>query len=149
MRIRAAQQDPELRTYWIQSLSNWTAEQLVLVDESAANERTGYRKCGWAPVGVTPSKSRPFVRSERWSLLPAYTSKGFMTWEIVHSSYTAQSFENFIENQLLPLCNPFPLEHSVIVMDNAPIHQSKVSTSLLLALMCSACKKCAIMLASC
>jgi len=108
------------------SLVSWNADQLIFIDELATNERTSNRKYGWAPVGVTPHETRPFKRSERWSLLPAYTIDGFITWDIRHGSYTAEAFEEFIENKVLPLCNPYPLPRSVLVMDNAPIHQSTV-----------------------
>jgi len=108
------------------SLVSWNADQLIFIDELATNERTSNRKYGWAPVGVTPHEARPFKRSERWSLLPAYTIDGFITWDIRHGSYTAEAFEEFIENKVLPLCNPYPLPRSVLVMDNAPIHQSTV-----------------------
>ena len=107
-------------------LSGWTADQLIFVDESAANERTADRKYGWAPVGVTPCEAHPFGRSKRWSLCPAYTIDGYITWEIVHESFTAALFEDFIKNKVLPLCNPFPLPRSVIIMDNAPIHRTEV-----------------------
>lgn len=33
-------------------MTEWRPDQLVFVDESAANERTGDRKYGWAPVGA-------------------------------------------------------------------------------------------------
>jgi hypothetical protein len=126
MQIRAAQQNEELRRQWINDMSEWNADQVLFLDESAANERTADRKYGWAPVGVTPHESRPFKRSERWSLLPAYTIDGFITWDIRHGSYTTETFEEFIETKVLPLCNPYPLPRSIIAMDNAPIHQSKV-----------------------
>jgi len=126
MQLRAAQQNPELRTQWISKLSEWNAEQLIFIDESAANERTADRKYGWAPVGVTPREARPFGCSEHWSLCPAYIIDGFITWEIVHGSFSAQLFEDFIENKVLPLCNPYPLPRSVIIMDNAPIHRIEV-----------------------
>jgi hypothetical protein len=126
MQIRAAQRNPELRAAWLRKLADWTADQLIFIDESAANERTADRKYGWAPVGTTPYTTRSFKRSERWSILPAYTMDGFMTWDIRHGSYTAESFEEFIENKILPRCNPFPMPRSVIIMDNAPIHQSNV-----------------------
>src|SRR5437667_6735536 len=126
MQIRAAQQNPELRKMWLDQLASWDAKQLIFLDESAANERTGDRKYGWAPVGVTPHESRLFKRSKCWSILPAYTTEGFITWEIVHGSFTAETFKEFIENKVLPFCNLFPLPRSVIVMDNAPIYQSEV-----------------------
>jgi hypothetical protein len=126
MQLRAAQQNPMLRQLWMDKMAKWTAEQLIFIDESAANERTADRKYGWAPVGVTPREARPFGRSERWSLCPAYTIDGFITWEIVHGSFSAELFEDFIKNKVLPLCNPYPLPRSVIIMDNAPIHREKV-----------------------
>ena len=60
MQLWAAQQNPMLRQLWIDKMGNWTAEQLIFIDESAANERTADRKYGWAPVGVTPHEARPF-----------------------------------------------------------------------------------------
>ena len=91
------------------SLVSWNADQLIFIDESATNEHTSDRKYGWAPVGVTPHEARPFKRSERWSLLPAYTIDGFITWDIRHGSYTAEAIKEFIENKVLPLCNLYPL----------------------------------------
>jgi len=126
MQLRAAQQNPVLRQLWMDKMAQWTAEQLIFIDESAANEHTADRKYGWVPVGVTPREARPFGRSERWSLCPAYTIDGFITWEIVHGSFSAELFEDFIKNKVLPLCNPYPLPRSVIIMDNAPIHREKV-----------------------
>jgi DDE superfamily endonuclease len=126
MRITAAQRSPELRNAWMRKLATWKADQLIFIDESAANERTSDRKYGWTPIGITPMESRPFKRSERWSILPAYTIDGFITWEIRQGSFSAELFEEFIRNKVLPHCNPFPEPRSIIVMDNAPIHQSEV-----------------------
>ena len=126
MQLRTAQQNPELRRLWMSKLSEWNTEQLIFIDESAANERTADRKYGWAPVGVTPREARPFGRSERWFLCPAYTIDGFMTREIVHGSFSVELYEDFIENKVLLLHNPYPLPKSVIVMDIAPIHRTEV-----------------------
>ena len=126
MQIRAAQRNQELREEWMAKLVNYAAEQLIFVDESAANEKTSHRKYGWAPVGVTPHEYHRFEHSKRWSILPAYTINGFITWQIEHGSFTKELFEDFMREKLLPLCNPFPGPRSVIVMDNAPIHQMEV-----------------------
>ena len=76
MQKRAAQHDPELWTY---KLASWRAEQLIFVDESAADECTSYRKYAGAPVGVRPHEYIPFERSQQWSILPAYTKDGMLT----------------------------------------------------------------------
>src|SRR5438270_10249741 len=137
MQIRAAQRNPKLRALWFRKLVDWTADQLVFIDESAANERTAYRKYGWAPIGITPHEMRSFQRSERWSILPAYTIHGFITWEVRHGSFTAATFEEFLETKVLPHCNPFPEPRSIIIMDNAPIHHSEVLISPAMLLMIS------------
>ena len=54
-------------------MTEWQPEQLVFVDESAANDRTGDRKYGWAPVGTVAEVSEPFIYSEKWSILPMFT----------------------------------------------------------------------------
>ena len=74
--MRAAQRNSELREAWLHKLSQWAADQLVLIDRSAANGRTSDRKTGWASIGITPFENKPFKRSERFSVPPAYTIDG-------------------------------------------------------------------------
>ena len=103
---------------------------MVFIDESAANERTADRKYGWAPVGQIARASFSMQRSTRWSILPAYTIEGYITWEIIQGSYNTELFNAFIIDKLLPLCNPYPGDRSVIVMDNAKIHHSEVGSHI-------------------
>jgi hypothetical protein len=110
----------------MQHLGDWHAEQLVFIDESASNERTLDRKFGWSPVGLPSREIRPAKRSARWSILPAYTLKGYITHEIVHGSFNGQLFNDFIANKVLPLCAPHPAPRSILIMDNASIHRSQV-----------------------
>ena len=112
-------------------LASYDANQLVFLDESAANERTGDRKRAWSRIGTTPRVIRAFVKSKRWSILPAYTIDGFITWEILHGSYMTEIFDEFVRNKVLPLCNPYLGQRSVIFIDNATIHRSAVSSLLL------------------
>jgi DDE superfamily endonuclease len=125
--VRAAQERNQYaRDDWIQRLADWRADQLVFVDESAANERTLDRKYGWAPINTAPLEIRPARRTERYSMLPAYTVDGYIAWQVVQASYTTALFNDFIANHLLPLCSPYPGPRSIIVMDNAQIHRSQV-----------------------
>ena len=101
----------------------------MFVDETAANERTLDRKYGWAPIGFASAETRPAKRSERWSILPAYTLDGYIAWNIKQGSYNTESFNAFIENQVIPLCNPYPGPRSILVLDNAAIHRSQVCLS--------------------
>ncbi|KAK9369905.1 hypothetical protein V1509DRAFT_638078 [Lipomyces kononenkoae] len=101
IRKNAAERSQALRDDWLLRLSDWTAEQLMFVDDSAANEKTGDRKYGWAPVGVTPDETVPAYRSERYSILPCYTVDG-------------RSFTAFIRDEVLPLSSPYPGPRSVL-----------------------------------
>jgi DDE superfamily endonuclease len=109
----------------MQRLGGWHAEQLVFIDETAANERTLDRKFGWSPVGLPSREIRPARRSQRWSVLPAYTLDGYIAYDIVHGSYNTASFNQFIAEKVLPLCRP-PHRRSILIMDNASIHRSQV-----------------------
>jgi hypothetical protein len=80
---RAAERSSALRNAWISIQKSWTAEQLVFLDESAANERTGDRKYGWSPEGTICGVARPLKRSERWSILPALTVNGYLSYLIL------------------------------------------------------------------
>ena len=42
-----------------------------------------------------------------------------LAYEVYQGLTDTEIFEAFLESKLLPKCNPFPAENSVIVMDNA------------------------------
>ena len=100
------------------------AEQLVFLDESAANERTGDRKYGWSLEGTICGVSRVLKRSERWSILPALAVDGYLSYLIFQGSITSTIFEAFVEEQVLPHCTPYLGPRSVLILDNAAIHKS-------------------------
>ena len=49
LKKRASEQCPFLRDAWMGRLTGWRADQLVFLDENAANEHTKDRKYGWSP----------------------------------------------------------------------------------------------------
>jgi transposase len=124
IQYKAAERCPELRDAWMARLIDWKSKQLLFVDESAANERTKDRKFGWSPRGKRPWIYRPCKRSERWSILPCYSVDGYLCWEILQGSFTAERFNAFMREKVLPLTTPFPGPRSVIIMDNASIHRT-------------------------
>ena len=103
--------------------------QKISVDASAANERTKEINHGLAPLDVRPTEHCPHKQSERWSILPAYTScGGYIAYEIVQRSITKDMFFGFLRNKLMTHCHPYdptnPLPNSVLIMDKASIHKS-------------------------
>ena len=117
-------QDPALRTVWLYKIaSQYSAKQLVVVDESAATERTRNQRWAWSPRGVVCRVTQDSPRLSRWSILPAFGINGYWEHEILHGSFTSERFENSIV-KLLPRTNRFPLPRSVLVMDNVATHHS-------------------------
>ena len=93
----------------------------------------GDRRFGWAPLGITPTLTQSLKRSKRWSILPAFTIKGYIEYVIFQGSITAALFNDFVRYQVLPHCTPFreggPL--SVLALDNAPIHWNEELVTML------------------
>jgi len=120
---QALEQNAALRTVWRGIQKSCDSDQLVFLDESGANERTGDRRYGWSPIGLTCAQSRPIKRSERWSILPALTIDGYLDYIIHQGAITADLFVEFIEEKVLPHCSPYPGPRSVLILDNASIHK--------------------------
>ena len=123
---RAAERNEELRDFWRATVANYNAQQLIFLDESAANERTGDHWYGWSPARTKAVVYSSIKRSQRYSILPAYTVQGYLTWDIVQASYDTEMFNTFVRDKVLPLCNEFPGPRSVLVVNNARIHHSPV-----------------------
>jgi transposase len=113
----------DLRDLYWHNTSHICSWQFVFVDESGCDKRIGYRRTGWAPLGVTPVQVARFQREQRFQILPAYTQDGILLARVFQGSTNAAVFEEFIE-QLLPSCSPWPGRNSVLVMDNASIHHT-------------------------
>lgn len=75
----AKERNQRLRDDWALRLTHWTAEQLVFIDETVGNERTGDRKSAWGLIGMLSYSVQCFQQSKRWSILPAYTVDGYIT----------------------------------------------------------------------
>ena len=124
LRKIADARDPELRNIYFVDVAAYTHDQLVYLDETAANQRSTHRKRGWSALGIVPYIRLPFKREKRWSILPAYCSDGILTYHIFHGGYDGGLFEAFLRYKVLPKCSPFPGPKSILIMDNASIHHS-------------------------
>ena len=123
MRRIAQGRNADLRDLYTHNTSGFHSYQYVFVDESGCDKRIGYRRTGWAPLGVTPVQIARFQREQRFQILPAYTQDGILFARVFQGTTNAALFEEYIE-QLLPFCNPFPGRRSVLVLDNASIHHT-------------------------
>lgn len=120
----AKQRNPDLRELYLYKLSDCRSYQLVFIDESGCDKRSGHRRQGWAPSGATPVQVDEFNREQRFQILAAYTQQGVELARVYPGSTDAATFEDFID-QLLHHCGKWPEPKSVLVMDNASIHRSE------------------------
>jgi transposase len=99
----ASQRDEGRRLQYYLDLAAFTKDQLVYVDESAANERTLLRKYGFAPRGLLAIDVQLLRRSTRWSILPALTITGYLNGTlIIQGSVTGDIFLRWLREVILP-----------------------------------------------
>lgn len=127
LKRKAKERSQLCRDLYHLEISEYTANQLIYLDESAANEQTRFRKRGWAAYGLSPIVTRPVKRLERWSVLPAYNIDGILAWHIYQGGISGAYFEWFLQEEVLLWCTLFPGNNSVLIMDNASKHHSEVS----------------------
>ena len=116
-------QNNELRIQWAAECLHLRAEQLVFVDETLFNESTGWRHRAYAPIGQPARYHSSLRRGHSWGVLPAYTVDGYLPCIAIREGYyNAETFRQWVEDDLLPLCNAWPAPRSVIILDNASAH---------------------------
>ncbi|KAF8972450.1 hypothetical protein BDZ97DRAFT_1612960, partial [Flammula alnicola] len=71
-----------------------------------------------------------FVRGDRYSLLPAMTTEGYIAARVVPGSFDSMEFYDFVAEEVLPQMNPYPAERSVLVLDNCRIHHNDALVDL-------------------
>lgn len=109
---------------FLSRIIEYSADQIVVLDESAANENCLDRVWGWSPRGVTYRMHKTSKnRGERWSILPAMGINGYLEYDIVQGSYNGDRFHYFVR-RLLAKMNRFPGPRSVLLLDNVKTHYS-------------------------
>lgn len=63
--IPAREQDDNVRAEYLARIRQYSPDQLVFVDESSCDRRTGRRAYGWAPTGTRSRRREYFVRGTR------------------------------------------------------------------------------------
>jgi transposase len=119
----AKERNADLRDFYLHNLSEFHSYHLVYIDESGCDNRIGFRRTGWSPLGVTPIQIARLRRDQRHQILPAYTQDGILFARVFSGSTDTTVFEDFVE-QLLHHCGRWPEPKSILIMDNALFHHS-------------------------
>jgi hypothetical protein len=91
------ERNADLRDFYLHNLSDFRSYHLVYVNESGCDNRIGFRRTGWSPLGVTPVQIARLHRDQRHQILPAYTQDGILLARIFQGSIDTVVFEDFIE----------------------------------------------------
>lgn len=84
----------DLRRLYIDDIRHFAAEDLVFLDESIFNEKTGWRHRAYAPIGDEARYSADLRRGDTWSICAAMTLDGWLPCTRVKKGY--YSAEDFI-----------------------------------------------------
>lgn len=91
-----------LRSAFIANIgANFSAEQLIFVDESAKDERSLARRYGYAMRNSPAVKKNVFVRGKRYTILPAMSLDGIIALDVMEGSCDKKRFEKFIISQVV------------------------------------------------
>jgi hypothetical protein len=99
----AKERNADLQDFYLHDLSEFRSYHLVYIDESGCDNRIGFRRTRWSPLGVTPVQIARLHRDQRHQILPAYTQDGILLARVFQGSTHTAVFEDFIE-QLLHHC---------------------------------------------
>ncbi|KAG6960513.1 hypothetical protein JG687_00008178 [Phytophthora cactorum] len=99
-------------------------DQFVFVDvnETSKDGRSVLRRRGWSARNTPVNVSIPFSREKRASIRAAMDVTGFFAWGMTNDIFTRHNFHDVFKNKIAPFLNPWPIPHSIVVLDNSKIH---------------------------
>ena len=104
LRKAAAERDDIARSEWLLEITSlYTADQLVVLDETSKDNRTICRKYGRAPSGEDPFAEVSLDQGVRYSILPALTIDGYLAVRVVEGSINGAEFYDFVVNDVVSL----------------------------------------------
>jgi hypothetical protein len=104
---------------------------LIFIDESSINTKLGQPKYGYGKKGSKIPYKVTSQKAENLSFLPALSVEGYIACSVYKGGVNAEMYEEFIRDEVLLKCNPWPGRRSVIIMDNAEIHRGSVCSILI------------------
>lgn len=121
---RAREAVPEVIECFMKKMQKWYSypEQLVFLDETSKNGLDAMRRYAWSAKGERAIVKAPFARGNRVSIFAACDSSGFIAWRTTRGTFTRLKFHRAFVSCVLKKLNPWPLPHSIVVLDNARIH---------------------------
>ena len=128
IRLLSLNRSEDLREAYKEEMRKFTADELVFIDESLFNDRTGWRHRAYAPIGAEARYGADIRRGNTWSILPAYTvNHGYLPCMGIREGYfNTQSILDWLQNSLFPALYDIGGGRAyVVVLDNCLLHCNK------------------------
>jgi hypothetical protein len=90
----------ELCQAYRDEMRHFVADDLVFLDESIFNEKTGWRHQAYTPIGSEARYEADLTRGRTWSICAAMTLDGWLSCTGMY--YNKADFLNWLINDLLP-----------------------------------------------
>jgi transposase InsO family protein len=107
-------------------------EMLVFLDKSAYSEKAMFRNRSWSHIGLLAYTRSELVSKVRCLVLPALDVDGYLARStlIVEGAVTQLMYKHWLEEVILPQCEPFLGKRSIIIMDNCSTYHLQRITEL-------------------
>jgi transposase len=124
LKLVARDRSELMRTEYLYEMRAFQAEDLIFLDESIFNEKTGWRKKAYAPIGNEARYQTDINRGRTWSILPAMSIDGYLPCTAIREGYfKTEDICEWITTQLLPaIAERYGARPMVLVLDNVSVH---------------------------
>lgn len=113
-------QDHEKRLEYIERVAYADTDNLVDLDETAASPKEFLEKYGWSPVGDVSYRRQLKIGNKHYTVIAAYTTRGFLCWKVYEGSVTQEQWIDFLVTKVAEWIMP----DSIALIDNATIHRT-------------------------
>ena len=112
-----------LTSTWQAEYGDIPANYFVWLDKSSVDDCTNQHMDGWAVSGHACVHCTMFIRGQQYSVLPAFTSEGYIALDIFEGSVNKERFICFLEDQLVCVQDTIPLAitHKYCRPRNSPL----------------------------
>ena len=101
--------------------------QLLFLDETSKNRASINRMYGWGPKRRSVFNKNFVLNGKRMSVVGAYNLSGIVAMDVTPNTFDRALFEDFFFNKVVPILRPFPHPNSIVIIDNARIHECVTS----------------------
>ena len=126
LQITAKQRSDALRAEYLIDMQIYKGhpEFFVFIDETGADRRDCMRRFGYSLRGKPARAQKLLWRGQHVSTIAAISTTGLLDCYTTSGSVNGPKFEEFVEQFLAPVINPFDgvNPNSVVVLDNVSIH---------------------------